>query len=1276
DRCRSDDDNFQWIWDWRRPIRSGREMAEFDELMELLCKFRHGTGKTVGISWRWMRSIALSAFMLLQLQISAGRVGCLQPVSWRGIRLHRVLQSWRRPYYSVPEEVDFLLRDYKSIVRNAGTKLEEAGVEVQLYDEALYTIVVVTVVVGHLLRPLDIGSMDLYGEWIKEKLVQRMPLRLGVAFHRLLLLGFPDDFLQLNMTYLPLRVNICDFLKEFSFLRQYDEVVELWKCALQGGSVYISSSCNRLDVTRGWYYKACNQCRMKLQPVGKTFMCGDHGPATLPKHLMYILAANMADQTAEAKAIFFDDAATTLIGIGCKKMIDELGHTNPNTLLPPISIKRGTTKIFHMRFRRSNTLGNIDFVEDHIFEDMATQEEIAPEDMPAQEEIAQPLPSAPTKVMNLRSKDQSAELKKQKQSVDVPGLVVQDSKQEIKEGNVITGKHNETNMDGSRRETVGKDGDVGKKERLKISKYYIVAEKQCGDDGLGKKANRKRKLELNNKKGKKEMVDEANVNEKGVGEEGVVNKISQKRRVVEHNKKCNKYVVGEETSGVDKSGDEGWIHVWVSLWSLHRLIPNLSPQQRKNIIEMGFGSVLDFKIKDVPTRLSYWLLDNFNEETCVLNVDGKTIPITRETIKDLLGVPMGSVYVQARDEADFRHRLVIEWKSQFGKKERYYHGPLEQLIYTQTDGGWWFNINFLVLYLTSIGEANKNATCNLRFLHCINDETAIHQFDWCTFILECLIRTKKSWVRKSHYTGPIIILVILYASSMRTNTRKEKFGLPLINNWTAEMLNKLEEERCSMTNVEEVKKSVAAKLKKAGELLDETEYALDEALEQNPHDKELIQLRDLRDVVFGSRTYGKPASDSPNQNQEQVNEQYRTPEKDAANNWDFRQMDEAYPYTQVYGTPAAYVAYSEQFDLHLTEPPATTKCLTTPETLIGVRAVEDVSANANNIVGESGALTPYNICDAQPLQSIPPQAAPRRTKRNVRPSEVLRSPYVVREVYLCGALSNHEKRAADCLFSGRLTETDILFKTDSVNGPRGVLETLCPGILISSGVIDIFTKVLNHAELYRDPLKTMRRHEWDVKDSSAKEDDVKEAADKFNENILRILKTTSYRNLSNVDLVIFLLVFFPIIQGSHFFVVCMHLKCREVHILDNRSSLITDVSARYGDVVENLVARFLDFLAYQNHPAQGVMGNATRMILRLGCMTKKNFIDCGVFTMRHMETYMGGGEYDDRCELRRECKARKLQLDELRLKQLPLEERQRLEEVAFETVKARVTRML
>ncbi|GJX96969.1 peptidase C48, SUMO/sentrin/Ubl1 [Tanacetum coccineum] len=258
--------------------------------------------------------------------------------------------------------------------------------------------------------------------------------------------------------------------------------------------------------------------------------------------------------------------------------------------------------------------------------------------------------------------------------------------------------------------------------------------------------------------------------------------------------------------------------------------------------------------------------------------------------------------------------------------------------------------------------------------------------------------------------------------------------------------------------------------------------------------------------------------------------------------------------------------------------------------------------------------------------------------------------------------------------------------------------------MISSGVIDIFSKVLNHAELYCDPMKQIRRvfcetsmmHEWDVKGASEKEHDVKESADKFNQSMLHILRNTAYRNLHNVDL-----VFFPIIQGNHFFVVCMHLKRKEVHILNNMCSLITDVSERYGDVVYDLVARFLDYLTYENHPAQGVMRNAACTILRLGCMTKKNFIDCGVFAMRHMETYMGGGEYDDLCALRRECKAHKLQLDELRIKyaakillsdinfkksefeveaeayrRLPLEERQRLEEGAFEKVKARVTHML
>ncbi|GKC69594.1 hypothetical protein Tco_1115477, partial [Tanacetum coccineum] len=71
------------------------------------------------------------------------------------------------------------------------------------------------------------------------------------------------------------------------------------------------------------------------------------------------------------------------------------------------------------------------------------------------------------------------------------------------------------------RKTVSNDRDVWKKESQKRSKYYIVAEKQCGDD-------------------------------KGFVEEGVVKKISQK---------CKKAVVDEETGGVKKYGDDGLVEV-------------------------------------------------------------------------------------------------------------------------------------------------------------------------------------------------------------------------------------------------------------------------------------------------------------------------------------------------------------------------------------------------------------------------------------------------------------------------------------------------------------------------------------------------------------------------------------------------------------------------------------------------------------------------------------------------------------------------------------------
>ncbi|GKD25471.1 hypothetical protein Tco_1231685 [Tanacetum coccineum] len=160
--------------------------------------------------------------------------------------------------------------------------------------------------------------------------------------------------------------------------------------------------------------------------------------------------------------------------------------------------------------------------------------------------------------------------------------------------------------------------------------------------------------------------------------------------------------------------------------------------------------------------------------------------------------------------------------------------------------------------------------------------------------------------------------------------------------------------------------------------------------------------------------------------------------------------------------------------------------------------------------------------------------------------------------------------------------------TDSVNEPRGVLETLCPGIKISSGVIDIFTKVLNHAKLYRDPWKSMRK----------------------------VFFETSMMQ----DMVMLLNIWYVPFQMK----------------------LLFDDSYMGGEVCR--------FPRIPKPSSTRSNEDCCMHDPKVGVYDKENFIDRGIFAMCHMETYMGGGEYDDLCRLRRECKAQKLQLDELRMK--------------------------
>nr|GFB03043.1 ulp1 protease family, C-terminal catalytic domain-containing protein [Tanacetum cinerariifolium] len=127
-------------------------------------------------------------------------------------------------------------------------------------------------------------------------------------------------------------------------------------------------------------------------------------------------------------------------------------------------------------------------------------------------------------------------------------------------------------------------------------------------------------------------------------------------------------------------------------------------------------------------------------------------------------------------------------------------------------------------------------------------------------------------------------------------------------------------------------------------------------------------------------------------------------------------------------------------------------------------------------------------------------------------------------------------------------------------------------------------------------------------------------------------------------------------------------------------------------------ALFLDYMSHVNHLKHNKMSKAGFMIMTMGCNTKNNFVDYGVFVMCHMETFKGvvdccgfSKEGEEQIEelkdLRNKYVAKILLVDfnevkkEIKretheYKKLPIKERMRLENDAFKKITARVKQMM
>nr|GMD67114.1 uncharacterized protein LOC109158392 [Ipomoea batatas] len=112
--------------------------------------------------------------------------------------------------------------------------------------------------------------------------------------------------------------------------------------------------------------------------------------------------------------------------------------------------------------------------------------------------------------------------------------------------------------------------------------------------------------------------------------------------------------------------------------------------------------------------------------------------------------------------------------------------------------------------------------------------------------------------------------------------------------------------------------------------------------------------------------------------------------------------------------------------------------------------------------------------------------------------------------------------------------------------------------------------------------------------------------------------------LENLDINDADLIFFPVLRHGHYFLICINVKASKLEIIDNKS-LVSGVTMKdkYGDCTTLLVTALKEYLALGSSALFWKVDELTEEVVDMSWKESENYIDCGLFVMRHMETYKG-----------------------------------------------------
>ncbi|CAH1448960.1 unnamed protein product [Lactuca virosa] len=170
--------------------------------------------------------------------------------------------------------------------------------------------------------------------------------------------------------------------------------------------------------------------------------------------------------------------------------------------------------------------------------------------------------------------------------------------------------------------------------------------------------------------------------------------------------------------------------------------------------KMGFGGLLKMKLIEVLRALSCFILQKFDSTTK-------------------------------------NDKTYEEWTNLFENKTMIRPQVIKMNIISSNKADMNFKMNFIALLINSLIESTSSGKANTHPLNYITKKKKINKIDWCSYLIECLVKTKQSFDPSSatnNFNGPSAYLVLLYVDSVKSELIKLERKHPVIYHWSTEKM--------------------------------------------------------------------------------------------------------------------------------------------------------------------------------------------------------------------------------------------------------------------------------------------------------------------------------------------------------------------------------------------------------------------------------------------------------------------------------------------------------